>query len=363
MERPNAVPFDEAPFILFWETTRACDLACLHCRACAVPDRDPRELSTREGKRLLDEAAAMGTKLVVLTGGDPAKRSDLVQLVRHGTNLGLRMALTPSATPLVTRDWLAEMRDAGIARVAISIDGSSAGTHDRFRGVVGSWSRSHQILDHARDLGISTQANTSVCLDNVGDLPLLATQLAERRIDLWGVFFVVPVGRARVDQTLPAAQVERLLVWLAALSKRAPYDVKTTAAPQFRRVLLQHKAKRNDIVGLRQAAPSDEGVMRVRRGINDGQGVAFVSHTGDIQPSGFLPVVAGNVRMEGLRRTYRDSATFRALRDPDALGGACGVCEFRKVCGGSRARGYAATGDLLAEDPACPYEPSAARAS
>jgi radical SAM protein with 4Fe4S-binding SPASM domain len=273
------------------------------------------------------------------------------------------MALTPSATPLVTLDWLKEMRDAGIARVAISIDGSSASTHDRFRGVVGSWARSHEILDHARDLGISTQANTSVCLDNASELPLLATQLADRQIDLWGVFFVVPVGRARADQTLSAVQVERLLEWLAELSQRSPYDVKTTAAPQFRRVLLQQKTKRDDIVGIRPTLATDEGIMRVRRGINDGQGVAFVSHTGDILPSGFLPVVAGNVRVEGLKRTYRDSETFLSLREPDTFGGACGACEYRKVCGGSRARAYAATGDLLAEDPACPYEPAAARAS
>jgi radical SAM protein len=362
MTRPTAVPFDQAPFILFWETTRACDLACLHCRACAVPKRDARELSTREGKRLLDEAAAMGTKLVVLTGGDPAKRPDIVELVRHGTYRGLRMALTPSATPLVTREWLERLRDAGVARVAISIDGASAATHDRFRGVVGSWARSHQILDHARSLGLSTQANTSVSARNVSELPLLATQLAERRIDLWGVFFVVPMGRAAGSETLPADEVERQLEWLALVAGRVPYDIKTTAAPQFRRVLLQRKTSRNDVVGLRDVG-GDDAIGRVRRGINDGQGVAFVSHIGDIQPSGFLPMVAGNVRVEGLTATYQDSPVFRTLRDPDQLEGSCGRCEFRKVCGGSRARAYATGGNFMAEDPACPYEPATARAS
>jgi len=246
--------------------------------------------------------------------------------------------------------------------VAISIDGASATTHDRFRGVVGSWARSHQILDHARSLGLSTQANTSVSARNASELPLLATQLADRRIDLWGVFFVVPMGRAAGSETLPAEEVERQLDWLALLSSRVPYDIKTTAAPQFRRVLLQRKTSQHDVVGLRDVG-GEGAIGRVRRGINDGQGVAFVSHIGDIQPSGFLPLVAGNVRVEGLSATYRTSPVFRTLREPDQLEGSCGRCEFRKVCGGSRARAYAASGNFMAEDPACPYEPAAARAS
>lgn len=350
--RPHAMPsFDESPFILFWETTRACDLACKHCRACAVPNRDPRELTTAEGRALLREAAALGTKLVVLTGGDPAKRPDLVELVEYGAGLGIRMALTPSATPLVTRDWLAELRKVGLARLAISVDGSKAATHDRFRGVVGSWARSHSILCDARELGLTTQVNTSVCPENLDELPLLATQLAALDIELWSVFFVVPTGRATGMTPLSAEAVESVLEWLEVLVRRSPFDVKTTAAPQFRRVLLQKKHERDDIVGL------SDGIGRSPRGVNDGQGVVFVSHVGEIQPSGFLPIVAGNVRMEGLSRTYRESPLFKALRDTDQLGGKCGRCEFRKVCGGSRARAHAVTGDVLAEDPSCTYQP------
>jgi len=380
--RPHAMPsFDESPFILFWETTRACDLACKHCRACAVPSRDPRELTTAEGRALLREAAALGTKLVVLTGGDPAKRPDLVELVEYGAGLGIRMALTPSATPLVTRDWLAELRKVGLARLAISVDGSKAATHDRFRGVVGSWERSHAILCDARELGLTTQVNTSVCPENLEELPLLATQLAALDIELWSVFFVVPTGRATGMTPLSAEAVESVLEWLEVLVRRSPFDVKTTAAPQFRRVLLQKKHERDDIVGLRSLqrsprlsstsvkpaeSPSEstelpagltDGIGRSPRGVNDGQGVVFVSHVGEIQPSGFLPIVAGNVRMEGLSRTYRESPLFKALRDTDQLGGKCGRCEFRKVCGGSRARAHAVTGDVLAEDPSCTYQP------
>lgn len=356
MHRPGAPPsFDDSPFILFWETTKACDLVCKHCRACAVPDRDPRELTTEEGKRLLRDAHELGTKLVVLTGGDPAKRPDLLELVRYGSELGLRVALTPSATPLVTRAWLRDLRDAGLARLAISIDGAPPSTHDRFRGVVGSWARSHAILSDAYDLGLTTQVNTSVSATNLDELPRLAVQLAALEIELWSVFFVVPTGRAEGNETLSGEAVESLLEWLAVLAKRAPFDIKTTAAPQYRRVLLQNKHERRDIVGLR------DGIGRAPRGINDGQGVVFISHIGEIQPSGFLPIVAGTLRMQGLKRTYRESPLFRALRDADGLGGKCGRCEFRKVCGGSRARAYAVTGDPLAEDPSCVYQPSQKR--
>lgn len=344
---------DQAPLLLFWETTRACDLACAHCRACAQPDRDPRELSTQEGRRLLEDAAAMGVGLVVLTGGDPAKRPDLPELVAHGDALGLRMALTPSATPLVTEGWLEELRDAGLARIAISVDGATPETHDAFRKVEGTYARSMSILEAARRLGLTTQVNTTVSTRNIHELPALAQTLTELDIELWSVFFVVPTGRADDSLLLDPDEAERVLEWLADLLPQVTYDIKTTAAPHFRRVLLRRRHRRADIVGLR------DGIGRAPRGINDGRGVAFVSHIGDIYPSGFLPIRCGNVRQEGLARTYRTNPTFVALRDTEALRGKCGRCEFRKVCGGSRARAFAVHGDLLAEEPSCSYQPRA----
>jgi radical SAM protein len=347
--------FDDAPFIVFWETTQACDLVCRHCRADARPARDLAELTFEEGKRLLDEVRAMGCPLVVLTGGDPAKRPDLVELVRHGAEIGLRVALTPSATPLVTHALLARLAAAGLGRLAVSLDGANAGSHDGFRGVGGSFARTLDILTDARELGLTTQVNTTVTESNVDELEAIADRLRGFGITLWGVFFLVPTGRGESLRVLEPDTTERVLERLVEIARTAPFDVKTTAAPHFRRVLLQHQVKRREIVGI------DDGIGRAPRGVNDGQGIVFVSHRGEVYPSGFLPMACGSVRSEGLTAVYRHHPTFRALRDPDALGGKCGLCEFRRVCGGSRARAYAMTGDLFAEEPACAYQPGAPR--
>jgi radical SAM protein len=346
--------FDETPFIVFWETTQACDLACKHCRASARPARDPDELTFDEGRQLLDEVRAMGCPLVVLTGGDPAKRPDLVELVRHGVDVGLRVALTPSATALVTRELLARLAAAGLTRLAVSLDGARAESHDGFRGVAGSFTRTLEILRDAREAGLTTQVNTTVTDLNVAELEAVAEMLRTLDITLWGVFFLVPTGRGESLRVLDPLTAERVLERLVAIARMAPFDVKTTAAPHFRRVLLQHQVRRCEIVGI-------DGIGRAPRGVNDGQGIAFVSHRGEIYPSGFLPVACGSWRSDGLAAVYRTHPTFRALRNADALGGKCGLCDFRYVCGGSRARAYAMTGDMLAEEPACAYEPPARR--
>jgi radical SAM protein len=355
--RPPLDGPDSAPFLVFWETTRACDLVCLHCRACAIPDRDPRELSTAEGRALLDDVRAMGTPVVVLTGGDPARREDLVALVRHGADIGLRMALTPSATPLVTPDLLARLRDAGLARLAISMDGAGPATHDAFRGVPGSFARTMDILATARALGIPRQVNTTLTAPTRAELPAIAALVAEIGVELWSVFVVVPTGRAGREQALDATAVEETLAWLATLAAGASFDVKTTAAPHYRRVLLQRHVRRDDVVGLR------DGIGRAPRGVNDGQGIAFVSHLGEVSPSGFLPIPCGTVRDQPLSAIYRTHPLFQRLRDPDQLGGKCGACEFRRVCGGSRARAWAVSGDPFAEDPGCAWIPRTRRAA
>lgn len=342
--------YDESPFLTFWEVSRACDLACFHCRASAVARRDPLELTTQEGEQLLRDIRAMGCRVVVLTGGDPMKRHDLEHLVAYGADLGLAMALTPSATPLVTEERLGALRDAGLARLAISIDSADPEVHDGYRGVPGSHARSVGILRHARTLGLGTQINTTLTRRNVHELDAMATAFAPLDIDLWSVFFVVPTGRAKVEDMLDADEVEQVLVRLAELENEVPFAIKTTAAQHYRRVLRQRKQKPND------PSPHD-GLTRATRPVGDGQGIVFVSHRGDVSPSGFLPVVLGNVRQTPLPTLYRDHPTMRALRDTDHLRGKCGVCEWKNVCGGSRARAYAVTGDMFESDPACAYQP------
>lgn len=350
--------FDDHPLLAIWEVTQACDLACAHCRACAKSARDPDELTTEEGKQLLAAAAAMNVPLFVLTGGDPAKRPDLPELVAEGTRLGLTMAVTPSGTPLLETEGLRALRDAGIARLAVSVDGPDAVSHDTFRGVVGSFHETMRILIEARALGIPLQINTSVGSHNIKAVTAMAELVREVGAVLWSVFLVVPVGRAGSSLLLGPKRVEELLEQLGALAKEMPFDIKTTAAPHFRRVLMQND--RSVSVGVLSEVDHN-GVVRGPRGINDGVGFLFVSHTGEIYPSGFLPLSAGNVRRDDLATVYRDSPLFRKLRDVDQLGGKCGVCPFRRVCGGSRARAYAATGDVMAEDPLCSYIPKRAR--
>ncbi len=343
--------FNERPFIAIWETTRACDLQCLHCRASAIPHADPNELTTAEGRALLDSFAAVSVPLVVLTGGDPAKRSDLVELVGYGKSLGLEMGLTPSATPLVTRELLQRLRDVGLGRLAISIDGSDAATHDSFRGVAGSFELSLRILKDARELGLATQVNTTVRA-GVGDLlESTAVLVEELGCVLWSVFFVVPTGRG-TEMLLDPLVVERQLHQLAELSKRVPFAIKTTAAPHYRRVLAERKSAGDTAV---QPARFVRG--RSALTVNEGRGMLFVSHTGEVFPSGFLPITCGNVRQTDALTIYQDHPLFNALRDPDALSGKCGVCEYRVKCGGSRARAYGMSGDYLASDESCAYQP------
>lgn len=347
--------FDDHPLLAIWEVTQACDLACAHCRACAQSQRDPNELSTAEGKALLARLGEMKVPLLVLTGGDPAKRPDLVELIEAGTRAGLTVAVTPSGTPVLQHDKLAEMRDAGLSRLAISVDGPDAASHDSFRGVEGSFAETKRILEDARSLGIPVQINTSVGTHNIKALRAMADFARDVGAVLWSVFLVVPVGRAGSSLLLGPKRVETLLGELAEIAREYPFDVKTTAAPHFRRVLMQDRHRGAMVGVLEDIDPT--GMVKGPRGISDGVGFLFVSHVGDVYPSGFLPLSAGNVREADVAGIYRDSPLFTQLRDYDALEGKCGVCPFRRVCGGSRARAYAATGNVMAEDPLCAYVP------
>lgn len=348
--------FDRAPFTIAWEVTRACAYACLHCRADAQPQRDPLELGTVEALRLIEELAGFETRpILVLTGGDPLMRRDLFTLARYGHERGLRVSLTPTATALVTRKRMREACAAGVRRVAFSVDAANAGVHDRFRGFAGSFERTVQGMANAAAEGLPLQVNTTVCALNAGELERMVPALERWGIVQWSVFFLVPTGRGMHLRMLSAAAHERMLEWLHELSGRVPFDVKATVAPQYRRIALQRGGG-----GAPPAGPGyrfADGLDRPAKGVNDGRGFMFISHRGEIMPSGFLPISAGNVRKRDPVDVYRSSRLFRQLRDPAALKGKCGRCEFRDVCGGSRARAYAVTGDPLASDPSCPYQP------
>jgi AdoMet-dependent heme synthase len=362
----GAVDFDRAPFLVIWETTRACDLACRHCRADAQPDRDPDELTTEEAIRLLEDVRRFGPIIFVFSGGDALKRPDLVELVRHGTRLGLRMAITPATTPLATPEVLGELRDAGLARLAVSLDGSCPEIHDAFRRVDGSFAHGLRILRTSREIGLSTQVNTVVARHNLDDFPALCDLMGELGIVFWEVFFLIPMGRARAEDVASAEEFEAVFERLYDLSRDAPFDIKATAAPQYNRVVLQRKVTERR-AGLRGEATDvltdglehslSDGIGRAR-GVNDGDGFVFVSHRGEIFPSGFLPVEAGNVRTHDLVEVYREAPVFRALRDRSRLKGKCGVCEYLQVCGGSRARSFAVTGDYLEAEPFCAHVPA-----
>lgn len=335
--------FDRAPVILIWETTRACDLVCAHCRASAQPHRHPLELSTAEARRLIDEAAEMGTRLFVFTGGDPLKRPDLYDLIRHAAERGLHPSVTPSATPLLTAERIRAVAAAGAEAVALSLDGDEPALHDAFRGWSGSFARTLEAARAVRAAGLRLQINTTVTRLNWRRLDRIARLVAELGAGRWSVFFLVPTGRGAALEPLRAAEHEAVYRWLADLEGRVPFAIKTTEAPAYRRVLVERGRPPRPAVG-------------------DGRGFCFVAHTGAVYPSGFLPLAAGNIRTGSLTRIYRDSPLFRALRDPGRLKGKCGRCPFRQLCGGSRARAYAMTGDPLAEEPTCAYDPDAGAA-
>lgn len=345
--------FDDAPFLVIWEVTQACDLACAHCRACARPQTNPNELTTDEGRRLLGEIRRFGDPLTVFTGGDPLKRPDLFRLLRCSVDLGLRTTVTPSATPLLTRAAVERFREDGVARMAISLDDADARSHDDFRGVAGSFRRSLEALDWAAEVGLETQVNTTVTRRNQDRLERIAERAASSGAKLWSVFFLIATGRASTADDLTAEEYERVFARLHAISRQAPFDLKTTEAQHYRRFVAQQLKREGGSV---ESGRRPDTIAR-RGGINDGKGLVFISHTGEIRPSGFLPLSAGNVRRDSLIDVYRRSPLLQALRRPEGFSGKCGVCEYRRLCGGSRSRAYALAGDPLASDPRCAYRP------
>jgi AdoMet-dependent heme synthase len=363
---------NQRPFIVIWEVTRACDLACVHCRASAMSDRNPLELSTAQAFALIDQVAAFGppSPLFVLTGGDPLKRPDLAELIAYAASRKLPVALSPSATPLLTAEKIAELREAGLVAMSLSVDGAGAAVHDAFRGIPGVFDRTMAAWEAARAIGLKVQINTTVARRNLADLPRIAELLLARGALTWSVFFLVPVGRGIDLEQITAAECEDVMHFLYDAGTVIP--VKTTEGHHYKRIVLERAVlerlgRSPEEVGL--AGPTYRALRdslgwqsrphtrRTPMDVNAGRGFVFISHTGSVHPSGFLPIAAGNVRGEPLGKIYRESPLFQALRDLHRLTGRCALCEFAPVCGGSRSRAYATAEDPLGDDPLCGYQP------
>ncbi|MGP8251800.1 MAG: radical SAM protein [Terracidiphilus sp.] len=408
----GGIDYDESPFLAIWEVTQSCDLACKHCRAAAQPIAHPDQLTHEEGKNLIDQIADMHIPIFVFTGGDPLKRPDVYDLIRYGASKGVQIALTPSATPLLTREAIQKLKEAGLVRLGISLDGSTPEIHDTFRGLPGAWARTIQAIEWANEAGIPIQVHTTISRHNAHDLDNLCNLFEKLNIVMWNVFFLVPVGRGQLDDLLSGADFERVFGKIYELSQRANFQIKTTEAMHYRRYLLQHNleerkmghghgavrpgstrpaaagtatsttgaglvsghdfsraeeaANKNDgalapAAAYNPGAPTTDAATRnhswATRRVNDGKGFMFISHTGNVYPSGFLPIHDGNIHETPLADIYRSAPIFKALRDTKQLEGKCGACEFKEICGGSRARAYALTGDPLAQEPCCIYQP------
>lgn len=332
------------PHMVIWEVTRRCALSCNHCRANASMRSNPEELSFVEGLRLIDQIVELQPKLFVLSGGDPLTRFDLLDLVSYATNHGLNVALSPSATPLSAKtDWK-RFAEAGLRRISFSLDGASRETHDRFRGVKGTWNWTMTSLENAHEAGLGIQINTTFSRRNLQELDDFIGLMNEINPAVWSVFMLIPTGRAQQADSLSGMEMEHLFNRLAEVDQTSNYRIKTTEGPHYRRVAWQRWMK-------------EGGRRPMTLGLNDGRGFVFVSHTGEIHPSGFVPLQCGDVRKDKLYRIYRYHPVFKRLRDSEQLTGKCGRCEFRDLCGGSRARAYAFTGDYLAQEPCCIYQP------
>ncbi|HAT1382901.1 TPA: radical SAM/SPASM domain-containing protein [Corynebacterium striatum] len=360
------------PFIAIWEVTRACQLVCQHCRADAQHEPAPGQLTTEQGKALLDSIASYDKPrpIVVLTGGDPFERGDLEELTEYGTSLELNVSLSPSVTPRLTRERLEGLRAAGGCALSLSLDGATADTHDYFRGFSGIFDQTIKMAEVVTDVGYRLQINSTITKNNVREAPQLLKRVIEMGAKLWSVFFLVPTGRGTGLEALTPLEREDAMHWLHDVSNRVA--IKTTEGPQYRRIVIEAQRGSEYEGGelykylteetervLRPADASHTRRPRPPMAINAGSGFVFIDHLGDVYPNGFLPMHCGNVKEQTLPDIYANSPVFKKLRDPAQWSGKCAVCEYASVCGGSRSTAFAMTGDPLASDPTCAYVPLA----
>jgi len=346
--------YSQTPLNVYWEMTQACALACRHCRAEAMPSPHPRELSYDEGVAFLKQIPEFGDPMpqLILTGGDPLARADLYELIDEARKLSIGVSITPAATPALTREVLVRLKDHGVEGLGLSLDGSTADRHDSIRGVPGTFDRTVQAMRWAHELDMPLQVNTLAAAETADDVPAIYDLLKPLGVARWSLFFLISVGRGKVLQPLSPEDGEKLMNWVYDTSRAADFTVATTEAPSYRRVALER---------MRAEGMTGEQIKRSGAyrgfGIRDGHGIMFVSNTGDICPAGFLPLVLGNVRQDRVADIYRNAPVFQSLHDPTQFEGRCGYCEYHALCGGSRARAFEASGNPLAEDPFCAYEP------
>ncbi|HEY4693676.1 MAG TPA: TIGR04053 family radical SAM/SPASM domain-containing protein [Bellilinea sp.] len=379
--RQPAYDTKDRPFMVIWETTQACDLACKHCRATSHPEHDPNSLRLEEGKRLIEQVLEFGSPypMFVMTGGDPFKRDDIFELTSYAAEHGLPVALSPSGTPLLNRESLARIKDAGCKAISLSLDASTAAAHDAFRGVPGSYEWTVNGWKIARELGLKIQINTTVTRYNLYDLPDIFGLVRDIGAMTWSVFFLVPTGRGLQADEISPDEYEAVMHFLYDASKFV--SLKTTEGHHYKRVVLQrayleeHHLPVSDYFPLNgaytklmerlaevvasrpDAQPARNHIRRTPMHVNAADGFVFVSLMGEVFPSGYLPLSGGNIRQTSLKDIYQNSPLFQNLRNQKDLKGRCGQCEYNQVCGGSRSRAYAVSGDFLAEEPYCAYQP------
>ncbi|MDP8011559.1 MAG: TIGR04053 family radical SAM/SPASM domain-containing protein [Thermoplasmata archaeon] len=355
--------FSENPIIVFYEVTRACLLTCKHCRASAQKKRNPLELNLDEIEKLAKDLSKFNNPkpMVIITGGDPLMREDIFQILDIFNKENFSLSISFSGTKLATPEKL-DLISKKVKNVAISIDGSNEKIHDNFRNVNGTFKTSIEILNYLQGK-VNLQVNTTVGKHNLMDLPNILRLVQSFNIKTWDLFFIVPTGRATSELSLNSDEIIQVMSWLYYVQSSMDFRIKVTEAPFYNRVKMEgpkdngeifnYLMKNSDIKMIKKMLPVTKDSKNL--GVTDGRGTIFISHIGEIQPTGFLPIIAGNVRKDNIVDVYIKSPVFRDLKDPYLLKGKCGKCNFREICGGSRARAFAIYSDYLQEDPACPF--------
>ncbi len=339
--------------LVAWEVTRSCNLSCVHCRASADKGPYEGELDTERAKQILDEITLTGSPIIILTGGEPLLRDDVFELARYGTDLGLRMVMATNGT-LLTPDLVENMKESGIKRVSISLDGENAQKHDAFRKVEGAFDASLKGISLLKKSGLDFQINTTVTRHNADDIDKILQMAVDLGAVAHHIFLLVPTGRAKdmVNQEIDSQKYEKLLHWFYGMRNKTPLHLKATCAPHYYRILRQEAHKKGEKIDFKTY-----GLDAVTRGCLGGTAFCFISHDGIVQPCGYLELNCGDLKESSFDVIWKESKIFNELRDFSSYKGKCGRCEYRKFCGGCRARAYESTGDYLEEEPLCAYQP------
>ncbi|GBF11996.1 radical SAM protein [Tepidibacillus infernus] len=343
------------PRLIFWELTEGCNLKCVHCRATAQPNRNKEELSTEEAYQVIDQIASLGDPILILTGGEPLYRPDFYEIASYALQKGLKVALATNGT-LIDQYHARKIKEIGIKRVSISIDGANKETHDGFRGIPGAFDQALEGAKFLQDAGVDVQFNTTISKHNVDQIEELLQLAVDKKAVALHLFMLVPVGcgiQIAENQMLPSEQYEEVLAWFSEQSREAPLEIKATCAPHYYRIIRQKAKERGEKVTFQT-----HGMAAMTKGCLAGTGVFFISHKGKVQPCGYLPVEAGDVKKQTLKEIWNESPVFLKLRDQESLEGKCSVCEYINVCSGCRARAFYETGNYMAEEPYCIYQPA-----